>query len=353
MEEIHAPDLGEFKPNDPVKDIMARKNAEAFLAMADDISQNPQAQAKPEQPRERVMNPATPKERVNASIPMGPKYLEALDSVIGMADIRAIETELPILKTKVEVTPLTGKEEQALRTAAVSPESFLKKIDELLFNHTKFNNYEFTSYHDFLANLFPPDKSILIWALMSSSYIVLPTVEKECGSCGERYMLDASPNDLIQQDTIKKIWDKDLPPTQFTVAQDVLDGYITFELAMPSERDRLIVTQLVNPEQAKDNVNETGGLLSYTDNLVFFTKVLSIGEKDSRIVLTDVVQDVYPFLNNLPPKISDAVKNQIDLTIFDEYMPRFYLKTNCKHCRVEEEIDVDPEIAFFRKAISL
>jgi hypothetical protein len=279
--------------------------------------------------------------------------MEALNNVTTVADIRSIESELPILKTKVEVTPLTGAEEQALKTSAVSPESFLKKLDELLFHHTNFQNVEFESYNQFLANIFPPDKSILIWALLSSTYLVLPTMEKECGSCGESYLVDAAPTDLIHEDTITRIWDSELPPTEDRVIQSALDGYLVFELGMPSERDKLIVSRLLNPEQAKDNISQTGGLLSYVDNLIFFTKTIVVGEGNEKIVLTDLIQDIAPFLRNLPPKVADAVKNQIDLEIYGDYMPIFYLNTTCTKCGNQERIDVDPEIAFFRKTVSL
>jgi hypothetical protein len=356
--------MEEFKPENAEAKLRSQRNAEAMLNLADEITQEfgqapdsqPQLEPEPEEKiirtKERV-KASTAREQAKSRLPMGPKYMEALNHVTSVADIRAIESELPILKTKVEVTPLTGAEEQALKTAAVSPESFLKKLDELLFYHVKFQNIKFESYNQFLSNLFPPDKSILIWALLSATYLVLPTMEKECESCGESYLVDATPSDLIHDDTITKIWDSELPPSEDRVIQSALDGYLVFELGMPSERDKLVVAKLLNPEQAKDNISQTGGLLSYTDNLIFFTKTIIVGEGDERIVLTDLIQDIAPFLRNLPPKVADAVKNQIDLDLYGDYMPVFYLNTTCTKCGNQERIDVDPEIAFFRKAVSL
>jgi len=362
MEEI-TPGFGmpKLESEDIELKLRSKKNAEAMLNLADEItsemsgeeqSPHPKVEEKVIRTKERVQE-STAREQAKSRLSMGPKYMEALSHVSSVADIRSIETELPILKVKVEVSPLTGSEEQALKTAAVSPESFLKKLDELLFHHTKFQNVRFESYNQFLANLFPPDKTMLIWALLNATYLVLPTMEKQCESCGEMYLVDAAPSELIHEDSITKIWDSELPPTEDRIIQSALDGYLVFELGMPSERDRLIVTKLLNPEQAKENINQTGGLLSYTDNLIFFTKAIVVGEGDDRIVLTDLIQDIAPFLRNLPPKVADAVKNQIDLDMYSEYMPEFYLNTTCRHCGNKERIDVDPEVAFFRKAVSL
>jgi len=364
----------EFKPSQETAEFKNQKNAEAFLKMADEISAEEDVQSMPDldaleempqthqarasasidmRARQEAEQRLTQKEQIQSGLPQGPKYMDALKHIIGVADIRAIETELPILRTKVEVSPLTGAEEMALKTAAVSPDSFLKKINELLFNHTKFQDHDFVSFNDFLSSLYPPDKSVLIWALLTSSYLVLPTMEKKCEKCGEKYILEAGPADMLHQNSITKIWDNSLPISQYTEVQTILDGYITVELGIPSEKDRLVITNVINPEQAKSNIQDTGSILSYMDNLVFFTKAIIVGEDQDKIVLTDVIQDIYPFLKNIPPKISDAVKNQIDLSIFDEYMPKFYLIGKCNSCGATEEIPVDPEISFFRKAISL
>ena len=340
-----------FEPSNHEAAFKAQQNSEAFAQMAHEISQQENSnEQEPQKPQSSQPKSVSALNAMN----MGPKYMSALESMLSMADIRSIETQLPILKTTVEITPMTGQEEQAIRTAAASPEGFLKKLDELLFGHTKFKDREFTSYHEFLANLYPPDKSVMIWALLTSSYMVLPTMEKECSECSKTYIIDSTPGELIHDDTIEKSWDKPLPPSEYTEVQDAIPGMLSFEIGMPSERDRLVVTKLINPSQAKENLENTGGILSYNDNLAFFSKAIMVeGEDQPKIVMTDVINDMHPFLSNLPPKITDAVKNNLDLSVFDEYMPRFYLSTKCTHCGASEEVDVDPEVAFFRKAISL
>jgi hypothetical protein len=353
-----------YEPQDTEARLSAQRNADAFLQMADEINNTTSTgssfdQPTQEIPEQRTINTKETFDRIehakmkNAIPNIGPKYLEALDRTLSIADIRSIEAELPVLKCKVIVSPLTGQEEQALRSASVSPASFLKKINELLFNHTKFENIEFTSFDNFLSELYPPDKSILIWALLSASYLVLPTMEKECASCGEKYLVDGNPEDLVHDDTLENIWDKPEPPATYVETQYALNGQLGFEIGMPSERTRLILSSMINPEKAKANIDKTGSLMSYADNMVFFTRAVMVGGTDERIVLTDMKQDIFPFLHNLPPKISDAVKNTMDLNIFNRYMPTFYLNTTCSSCLEKEKIIVDPEISFFRKTISL
>jgi hypothetical protein len=354
---------------DPSITLRAQKNAEAFLNMADELQDEvAQPQEQPRRSRQprpeptleqqpREVNTSELSSLKNIARPsgsnIGPKYMSALDSVLSIADIRSIEVELPVLKTKAEVSPLTSEEEISLRTAAVSPETFLKKVDELLFRHTTFIDREYDVYTDFLSDLYPPDKSLLIWALLTASYLVLPPMETVCEECEESYIVEASPDQMIHSDTITQIWDKEVNANEYIETQKVLNGYITFELSMPSERDRLVITKLLNPEKAKENYEKTGNIMTYMDNLMFFAKTIIVGEGNDKIVLMDVIQDIYPFLKNIPPKISDAVKSEIDVTIFDEYMPSFYLEEECPKCKHINRLDIDPELVFFRKALSV
>ena len=167
QEPLEAPELKEYVPKNHTAGIESEKSAQAFVDMAADLSnanhyqeqpQNPKSEFRIEEPspspkpepiktvnmNER-MQQSSNQEQAKSSLGLGPKYMDALNKIISIADIRSIETELPILNTKVEVSPLTGQEEQALKTASVSPEAFLKKINELLFNHTTFEKGQFLS----------------------------------------------------------------------------------------------------------------------------------------------------------------------------------------------------------------
>jgi hypothetical protein len=48
----------------------------------------------------------------------------------------------------------------------------------------------------------------------------------------------------------------------------------------------------------------------------------------------------------------DAIKSTIDLSVFDEYMPNFYIEKECDHCGANLKVETDPEMLFFRKALA-
>ena len=340
---------------DPSAETNARKKAQEFLDMAEQLAEQGSVDVKPNKPeiQSTSIDDVHRQLKESKSPKMGPKFLEALTSITDLADIHAVELELPLLRTKVEVTPLTGEEELALKTAAVTPESFLNKLDELIFKHSSFKGIEFENYLDFLENIYPPDKSMLVWGLLNATYMILPSMEITCNSCGENNIVEAAPAEMLHTDTIKNLWDNPLHPREYIAVQKLLDGKLVFSLSMPSERKRLEISKIITAADAKKNVQQNNNFANYMDNILFFIVSVAVGEGKDAIIMTDIIQDIKPFLKNLPPKISDVIKNELDLMIFDEYLPNFYITTKCKHCGAEEDISVDPELTFFRKSLSV
>ncbi len=344
-------------------ELMVKKNSEAFLNLASKIPENEpvvepiqeqvpytQEQA-PHLQAEAHLN-SMEKAQTN-SLNIGPSYMEALGKLGAIDNTKAIQVQLPISKKTIEMTSFNGAEEQSFKTASVSPEGFLKKLNELLFNHTVFNDGSRPTFNDFLSGLYPPDKATLIWGLISASYVVLPDVERECHSCGESYIIKSAPKDLMHEDTFENVWDQPLSPEEFTVKQEVFDGFITFEFGLPSEKDRIIITNMIHPESAKDNISREGSMMSQLDVLTFFTRSITVGEPGQQTVLTNLMQDIYPFLKNLSPKVADGVRSVVDLSIFDKYMPTFYVNATCDKCGVQEEVVTDIELVMFRKSLSI
>ncbi len=330
-----------------------QRNSEAFLNTATKITED----MLPPEHSQSATQPAQPtpieKARVNSGLNLGPKYLSALTQLDTIQDTKAISVQLPMSLKKVEITSVTGAEEQALKSASVSPETFLKKINELLYNHVTYVDGFKPTFSEFLDSIYPPDKATLIWGFLSSSYVVLPDLERECTSCGKNYIVKSTPNDLIHHDTFIKTWDKSLSPAEYTVKQETFDGFITFEFGIPTEKDRLLITGMLNPDGIKDNISKEGSLLSQADILIFFTRSITVGEPGSQTILTDLAQDIYPFIRNLSPKIADGVRSETDLTIFDDYMPNFYIESTCSHCATEQKAETDVELTFFRKSLAI
>ncbi len=338
-----------------ISEQQTRRKSEAFADMAanipDEVFQE-RIQPQPQVPAQPILNQVD-KSRMNQNLHLGPKYLDALSQLDTIQDTKAIAVQLPMSLKKVEITAITGAEEQALKTASVAPESFLKKLNELLYNHTIFEDGSRPSFSDYLNEIYPPDKSALIWGLLSSSYVVLPELERTCTKCEKSNIIKSVPKDLIHDDTFTKIWDQDVPPAEYIVKQEAFDGFITFEFGIPTEKDRILITGMIHPETLKDNIIKEGTIMSQLDVLVFFTKSITVGEPGSQTVLTDLTQDIYPFLRNLSPKVADGIRAAVDLSIFDEYMPEFYIQTQCEHCGEQQKTIVDPEMTFFRKSLAL
>ncbi len=350
---------------DPLDTMMqenqTRQTSEAFMDMASGISEDmarrgPMPEPKPEprpEPRPGNTFEPTDRSRVDQGLNLGPKYLNALSQLDQITDTKAVSVQLPMSMKTVEMTAMTGAEEQALKTASVAPESFLRKLNELMYNHTIFVDGTRPTFNDYLTGIYPPDKAALIWGLLSSSYVVLPELERQCDKCKKTNVVKSVPKDLIHDDTFKRLWDKPQTPAEYTVRQEVFGGYITFELGIPNERDRILITGMIHPDTMKENVAKEGNVMSQMDMMVFFTRSITVGEPGNQTVLTDLTQDIYPFLINLNPKIADGIRSTVDLTIFDDYMPDFYLNSDCDHCGASQKILMDTEITMFRKTLAL
>ncbi len=321
-----------------------KEKAEAFLNLADEL---PPAKLSVEQ----LQAAPTNQEHARSALNLGPSYLTALDSINKKADLRAFETDLPILKVQAAVGPLTGKEEQVLKTSSVSTNKFLMELNKLLYSHADFEGVKFSNFDDFLENMFPPDKSMLVWALLTSTYLKLPDMERKCSKCSQDYILESVPKDLIHNDSLPQVWDKGISPNEYTEVQTAMDGFLTFEIGLPSEKTRIKITSTLTPNDTKENIAKNANLFGFAESLMYFTKSITVGEGDNRTVLTDPFQDIKPFLENLAPKITDSIRSEIDIKIFDKYMPSFYLNAACTHCGNIEKVLTDPELSFFRKTI--
>ncbi len=332
------------------------RSAEAFLDTASGIpdemlNRGPQQETYQHAPQPDANPTPVERSRINSGLNLGPKYLEALSQLDVINNTKAISVQLPFNLKQVEMTAITGVEEQALKTASVNPESFLKKLNELIYTHTEFVGEVKPTFSDFLGSIYPPDKSALIWGLLSASYVVLPELERTCTSCGENYIMKNVPNDLIHEDTFTKIWDKEIGPESYTIQQSAFNGYITFEFGIPTEKERLMLSSIIHPESIKDSVSKDGNILSGVEMLAYFTKSITVGEPGDQTVLTDMLQDIYPFIKNLSPKVADGIKSSVDLSVFDEYMPNFYVDSICDHCGTSQKVEVDVEMTFFRKSL--
>jgi len=323
-------------------------NIEEALNQMPVIGANDQSQVaqQPQQPAPVIQK--------QPNVQIGPRYLEALEKVQELAEINSISIELPITGKKVLISPMTGTEEQRLRTGAVDPETFLTQVNKLLYNHIEYaDGSSLPSFEDFLNTLYPHDKTMMIWALLAATYSTLPSMEKVCQKCKEPYEVIMHPDELMHLDSVPQIWQEDKSPEEFSLKSTILKGNLTIEVGIPSEKKRLEIASAFSADQMKNNIQESNNILSFSDNLIYFIKRIVFKDTNGDIILQNPINEIYPFMVNLPPKVKDAIRENVSLEHFDKYLANFYHESRCPHCGNTEKVDIVPEIEFFRKALSI
>jgi len=286
-----------------------------------------------------------------------PLFAAALDQVNNLAKINSQETDLVLLREKAVVSPIVGDEDLALKTSNVTVSTFVKNFNKLLFEKTSFDT-PITNYEEFLKKLTPQDKTLLVYALALSSFKKLGTVGHVCKHCEEEFPADIVTEELWHDDSAPSAWDHDLSPFEYEDRQTFLDGNIEIYLKIPTEFDRIKLMDLLESKVDK-NMTDNGDIFGVVDTIAFFTsKIIIKGSSDNGkviedTILTDLNKDILPFLNNLPLKIKDILFEDIDLTVFDKYMPNLYQDVQCTRCHQPNVIPVNIETSFFRRAILL
>lgn len=282
-----------------------------------------------------------------------PAFMDALDKVSKLANINSQETDLVIIKEKVEVMPLAGDEEQALKTGNVTLGKFIKNFNKLLFSKlTLQEDTQFKDYETFLKLLTPQDKALLIYAFSLSSFKKLGTVGKVCDHCDQEFPVDVIPEELWHNDSAPEPWEHGDNPFDYRVPQVFLNGSLEIYFKLPTEYDRIQLMDMLE-NNIKSNLETTGNTFSVLDTIAFFCDKIIIVDGDKNTELTDLTKEIFPFLHNLPAKIKDDVYETVDLEIFDKYMPNLYQETRCSRCHKENKVTINIETEFFRKAVLL
>jgi len=280
-----------------------------------------------------------------------PNYLVAIDALSSMAHIGLQETDLIMIKGKARIRPLTGFEEQQLKSANTSLNTFLKAFDKVLYEVIENKEeLDIESFNDFLEKLTPQDKALMIYALALNSFSKLGDVPVLCEECNHEYPAEVKPEELLHSDSITKTWDKDIPFEDYSVTQTFMNGAIEIEIGIPTEAKRIRIMDLIQNKKGKAEDN-----FLMIDTILFFSKKITIktSKKGKGTELIDIESELFPFIENLPAKIKDEILEDMDLTVFDDYMPRFYQESRCPQCTHINKSDVNIENDFFRKSLQV
>jgi len=286
---------------------------------------------------------------------------DAISALNLLAGTREVEVELPILRTKARVTPILGGEELKLHTMRTSGKAFIKEFNKLLFNHCTFDGVQFEGVEDFERNLSPADKSMLVYALLDSTFTKLPEKVITCPSCGQVDNHSPKPSDIFHTDSIKKVWDHSEEFVDFEIESKIIPGLTVF-YGIPTEEDSLKIIESKENSDLRNSVSENDNILNSLEVFSIYIKKIIIAnptkeDKENCIILTDKTSEIIPTIQDMPLDLKSKLLEDETINQFADYVPSFYLNINCSNLNCELKTfkwdNINPEQDFFRKALSV
>jgi hypothetical protein len=142
---------------------------------------------------------------MNNKLNIMPKYMQAISAIEKLSGSGEVEIDLPMLRTSAIVRPIDGGDDMKMKTLRTSGATFIKNFNDLLMLHTSFNDIKFSNLKDFQEHLTPPDKSLLVYALLTSTFTKLPEKTINCPECEAPVAIDKMPSEMLHDDTFKKM----------------------------------------------------------------------------------------------------------------------------------------------------
>lgn len=285
-----------------------------------------------------------------------PQAKKAINALNLLAGTRSVEVDLPILGTKAVVTPISGSEDLKLRTMKASGSSFIKTFNSLLFEHTTFDAVKFADVDDFQMHLTPPDKAVLVYALLDATFTKLPEKIITCPACGDTESYTFTPGQMIHGDSIIKKWELKEEFTDYTIRSEIIPGFAVY-YSMPTEADRIIILDEKANSDMRENITDNGDVLSALELFCIYIKKIEIVTEEETLVLTDKLNDIIPTIKGMPIDLQTSLLDDVSVAPLVEYAPKFYLNVHCTNpeCKSPEFkwTDISPEQDFFRKALSI
>jgi hypothetical protein len=280
----------------------------------------------------------------------------------------SVEIFLPGLKENVVVKPLKSVEELNLKTQNLSFATFLRQLNVTLMTKTHIKNIPLTNYfktvEDFENRILPVDRVLLIFGLIKNSFEKIADFSMICENCQREFLASPRVENLYFKFDIDK--DTVLNTDYYTLAitKKFLNGKLEIDFGFNPEAVRMKLVKYKSNQEIKENLNDSDNILDATDNLTLFIKKIRVYKPDKRtkegrklVTEIDYYQDgfdeIFKFIHEMPMKLKDMVLSSVDLSDLEKYSPVFKVQENCPYCGHVHDLDVSPEIEFFRKTLSL
>lgn len=286
-----------------------------------------------------------------------PDYMTALDFLNEKIEWREVEVQLPLLNTTALMQPLIGEEDLKLKSLRSSGATYVKTLDEILFKSAKFKNVKFKDIDDFISHIGMADKSMLVYGLLCATFSEDNDTEIKCPHCETIQVKSTNIIDLQQPDTLTEIWDEKYPFFEYRKKINIMDGF-DLELGFPTDDTKIKLYEYLGNAQLRNNIKEEGMTLTTLDLAIILIKKIIITKPDGSIQeLVDPIEEIRPLIFGLKSlqlkkKIINIIKDE---KIFTKFHPKFYNKFTCSNGDCGKEITwvVDPELEFFRQALSI
>jgi hypothetical protein len=278
--------------------------------------------------------------------------------------IRKRQVFCPVARHRVLVSPLTVADDLSLRTMITSPDIYDNELSHLIFDHCEFPDLQTRpKYEQFIDNVSHFDKKILIWGIFDATYDTLGEQELTCpdAKCAEKFKQVIKARELITEDSIKNIWDKEEAFTThfvehtLNVSEEDLDRII-FKLTIPTMKKHLDILRMIDAAMLKDNMSKFGTLMSRTEELALITKSINIyfdKNPESQPSELKTAREIHRMIGDYIPL--DEIANIIK-SFNDEYSkmdPEFKAMIQCPTCGKEFPFKIDMEVALFRSFLGV
>jgi len=286
------------------------------------------------------------------------KSASALDVLKILSKTRKTEVRLPVLRVNAIVSPFIGAEDLYMQTLKVSGASFHRYVDELLFKQTEFMGIVFSDFNDFITNISPIDKQVLIVGLLQATFTELPEKVITCPKCGQPDSYKFKPEELIHDDSYLKEWDKDEDVADFEISSKITDN-IEVVYQMPTEAKKLEVLNYTSSSQMRNNLEKHNEVFSLLDLMCIYIKRIIITPEDKTqqvIILEDLMEDIIPTVKGMPLDLQTLLIADPTIDEFTVFNPYYYFNIQCSVPTCSHQFkwdEVKPEQDFFRKALSI
>lgn len=278
-------------------------------------------------------------------------------------EIRKRQVFCPVARHRVMVTPLTVADDISLRTMVSSPDIYERDLLLLIYEHSEFPDLALEdkpSFEVFSSNFSNFDKKILIWGIYDSTYGKLGQQQLTCPKCKNEFKETVFIKHLVDEDTIKAMWNHEVAFTEYdqVVTVDIgVEGFskIEFIISIPTMKKHLDIMSLLNMDEIKDNTSKFNSVLSKQDELALVTKSMKLYENDTDFDELITFDDIHgAILGFIPLDVSQEIIDSFN-NEFGKYDPKFKKQITCPNtiCGHKFDLEVDIEVAMFRSFFRL